>query len=597
MRNLRHVDVIGFILIFLGIFLSPCSAQDRTVYDIGKNFENLGKLRMDDPEHWKVVDGVLILNAAKDDFAAKNATVDVGMLDYQIDVNVVVGDSRLKDFATTQNVHAGIIFRHDAKRAGVFYLAKPCNGWAALATLEGTDRFRGKETFKGLSYDTRRGTHHLRAIVKGDWANFYVDNELCCVMNVSGFSGTEVGLQTRMQASITSFTVSKLPYGTRIYKQRPVTNLIADLGKGKICPGTKPWQQAMADTAKKIDKAVADGSPDVVGMEKMPNYVYRCVTYMPAGQVPFYAYPAFHHSIIMNGLLNYYDYSKDKKYFDLAIQLADWELGHMTPADCYLPNMPYSTTMNGKMGGNVDGDTIMLDKAGIMGTTYLRIYRLTNDKKYLDGAVGIAETLLSVQKPEGRWQNRVRYDNGDATQDYTSNQIFNIVLMDGLYQITNDSRYDKSSKLAFKWLMDNPVKSWRWTGYYEDVAPGDESIGNWDAIETARYLILHRNQNPAYLKIAHDISDWVATAYCVRQDGLWPFTHEQSCCMVPMNCHTLHYAQLLNDLYKATGDSYYRDAAISATNAGLSTDNEGWYSLTFTSPYIGLPLVRELNMK
>jgi len=256
--------------------------------------------------------------------------------------------------------------------------------------------------------------------------------------------------------------------------------------------------------------------------------------------------------------------------------------------------------MNGKMGGkgNQDGDAIMVDKAGIMGQMYIRLWKMTDDSELLDAAIRIGNTLLSIQLPDGRWQNRVENTTGKMIQDYTSNQIFNIIIMDQLFEATGDQRYADSSKRALDWVIANPIKTYKWIGYYEDVEVTAQSVGNWDAIETARYLIANRDKSPEYLKIARDISDWIGTTFAVDQCGVWPLICEQSVCMPVMSCHTLHYACLLSDLYKATGENYYRLSALSAARAGfdLCRNNENWYSLTSAPLYLGLELARDLGL-
>ena len=139
------------------------------------------------------------------------------------------------------------------------------------------------------------------------------------------------------------------------------------------------------------------------------------------------------------------------------------------------------------MGGNVDGDTVMLDKVGAMGLAYLDLWQLEKAELFKAGAIKIAETLLPLQLADGRWQNRVEPATGKVVQDYTSSQVFNIELMDRLHAITGDRRYAESSRRALRWLLEHPVQTYRWTGYYEDVTADMESIGNWDAIDTARY--------------------------------------------------------------------------------------------------------------
>lgn len=93
-----------------------------------------------------------------------------------------------------------------------------------------------------------------------------------------------------------------------------------------------------------------------------------------------------------------------------------------------LPHMPYSTDYNGKMGGNVDGDgdAIIPDKAGIMGSAYLRLWTFVHDDRYKNGALNVANTLLRCHLPEGRWQGRINNQTGAVEQDYTFNALFYI---------------------------------------------------------------------------------------------------------------------------------------------------------------------------
>jgi len=232
-----------------------------------------------------------------------------------------------------------------------------------------------------------------------------------------------------------------------------------------------------------------------------------------------------------------------------------------------------------------------------MGLAYLDLWQLEKTEQFKAGAIKIAETLLPLQLADGRWQNRVEPATGKVVQDYTSSQIFNIELMDRLHAITGDRRYAESSRRALRWLLENPVQTYRWTGYYEDVTPDMFSIGNWDAIDTARYLIRHRQDNRKYLKLATDIYEWVVTSFAVNQDGRWPVVCEQSICMQVMSGHTFHFAQLALELHRATGKKHYRDVARSAANAAfdVSQVSEGWYSLLVTPLTFGLEIEEQLK--
>jgi len=233
-----------------------------------------------------------------------------------------------------------------------------------------------------------------------------------------------------------------------------------------------------------------------------------------------------------------------------------------------------------------------------MGLAYLDLWEVEKAEPFKTGAVKIAETLLPLQLPEGRWPNRVEPATGKVVQDYTSSQVFNIELMERLHAVTGDARYAESARRAVRWLLDHPVKTYRWTGYYEDVTPDTESIGNWDAIETARWLARHRKENRAYLKEAIAIYEWVATSFAVAQDGRWPVLCEQTVCMPVMSAHTFHFAQLALDLARATGKKYYRNVARSAANAARDLalgSEDGWYGLQLSPLSIGLEIEPQLK--
>jgi hypothetical protein len=554
------------------------------------------------PEKWRIAGDALIYKS--DDWGYATATVNPGEDDYRLDavVSIAAKSAAASDLINPAfNNGPGVVFRRSGDKAAIFFLSQPCGGWAALARLFplASSRFSGKEVVYALTKDKEKEEHRLVVLVKGSLANGYVDGELACVLDLSGYDHGAVGLTACFGARFSSFTVSRLAPDVTLATSRKPRPLLAD---GKIYSAQYDWKRSVQSSLKVLQDAFSAGSPGVSGEEDMAHYTYRCVVWMKEGMSPYYAYPAFHHCLILESLLNALEHTKDDAYLRQARKLADWELAHSTPESDLLPHMPYSTTYNGKMGGNVDGDSIMPDKAGIMGKAYLRLWALTHDDRYKDGAARMADTLLRLQLPEGRWQGRVNNRTGAVTQDYSSNAIFNIAFLDELHRLDGAPRYQEASKKAFQWLMENPVKTYRWTGFYEDVAPGEESIGNWDAIDTARYLLAHRGEHPEYLNTAKDITNWVATSFSVHEDGKWPMVGEQSCCMPVMVGHTMHYAALLMDMHKATGDAYYRDAAASATNAAFDAYHEGkgacdWYSIACTPLYFGLDLAKALGMQ
>ena len=604
---------------------STDASQGTLLYEA--DFSSLPATKLKLTRDWSVPDGLRLQST---NWWWETATLSVGTNDYQLDAVVDI----CSNGPGTGN-GAGFVFRKSAAKSAVFYLSQNLAGYAALAELLGKppeakpepaatpakntetnhafqilppqgrrftpEELRGrkvgyKDSVYALSKDKEVGWHHLRAVVKGRLANFSVDNQLTCILDLTDYPEGEVGLYGLHQVVFKSFTVRALPPEVKVVSSRPMRKLLPE---NPIYPAQHSWTSAVAKAGAVLDQAIAEGTDGVPGDERMPAYTYRCVTWMKAGVKPFYAYPAFHHALFIKALINYSQFTGNDKYMKEAVRLGEWNLRHSTPETFKLPNLPYSTTYNGKMGGNVDGDTVMLDKVGAMGLTYIDLWQLEKAEMFKTGAIRIAETLLPLQLADGRWQNRVEPATGKVVQDYTSSQVFNIELMERLHAITGNPRYAESSRRALRWLLDHPVQTYRWTGYYEDVAADTESIGNWDAIDTARYLARHRQDNPQYLKLATDIFEWVATSFAVAQDGRWPLICEQSVCMPVMSGHTFHFAQLALELHGATVKQYYRDVARSAANAAFEfshgSGDDGWYSLLTTPLSLGLEIEQHLK--
>ncbi len=55
-------------------------------------------------------------------------------------------------------------------------------------------------------------------------------------------------------------------------------------------------------------------------------------------------------------------------------------------------------------------------------------------------------------------------------------------------------------------MMENPVKTKNWQGFYGDIATGAESYDQWTALDAAMYLLERRAEDSSYEAAAH--STW-----------------------------------------------------------------------------------------
>ncbi len=212
---------------------------------------------------------------------------------------------------------------------------------------------------------------------------------------------------------------------------------------------------------------------------------------------PFYlsvSYPAYTAAVAIDAFLDWRRFSGDDEGLTRAREYADWILEHRTPAGDLYGNLPYSTQTDGVMGGGWDGLANMTDKPPMFGLRLLRLYDITGEAIYLDGALEIADVLAATQltggpEDDGRWPFRAVPADGTVTQDYTSHLTPAVRFFDDLAARTGSPVYAQTRDRAWAWLLANPcdpasASYMRWEGFYEDQDPamqtgsGDHYSGN-----------------------------------------------------------------------------------------------------------------------
>lgn len=316
------------------------------------------------------------------------------------------------------------------------------------------------------------------------------------------------------------------------------------------------------------------------------------------------SYPAGHHAGYIGTFLSYYVYSGDEEALKRAEELAQWNLAHSTPKDWLYSGVPYSTVSNGRPpvagDGTKDGDAIIPIFGPGMGGSYLQLYRTTGKVEYLKAAQHIADTLVKTQLPGGNWPFRVNPKTGEVKEQYTSAIIFVAMFFENLDTFTKTDTYAAPRKKVIDWILNNPVKDMHWGGLFEDIGNAPKNRTNGDCMETAAYLIRHRDENKEYLPIAMKLLDWVKATFVDETGHMYapaPATREQLACNFRMSVHTGHWAMILAQLYELTGDQKYltgvKNAAAYITYhmqsdnricVGPEWDQQGhgfWYSIQF----------------
>jgi hypothetical protein len=318
------------------------------------------------------------------------------------------------------------------------------------------------------------------------------------------------------------------------------------------------------------------GPPEILvdedGKTQMPWVYYSNLQHngapFPNSIDRFVSYPAFHHSLMIRTLIGYARYADDPHALKMAVELADWNIAHSTPGDWPYAHLPYSTFQEKKPGGFRDKTGLMPDKAAIMALAYLDLHQATGEARFLAAAEAIGKTLSERQRPNGTWPFRVDPKTEKVIEEFTSSVIYAVMLFEKLDATNGNDRYKANRDLTWNWLLNGPIKTKEFRGFYEDIPASPEGRTNYDCLDTIRYLLANRTKENGYLEIAKELNAWIEKVFLDKIKGFEPAEgiREQLQCNVVMGIHSLNWASMLLELSKATGDEKMRQRAIQTAN-------------------------------
>jgi hypothetical protein len=309
----------------------------------------------------------------------------------------------------------------------------------------------------------------------------------------------------------------------------------------------------------------------------------------------------------------YYDYTGDESVLDNMKYMADYYLAHsLSSSSCKWPNLPYPYN-DSVESGIYDGDMILgkgylqPDKAGSFGFELVHLYKKTGDKKYLDAAIKIANTLAEKVRPgdndHSPWPFKVNAETGEPgaivdqevwyegmskdigkkkaiikRSEYTTNWTGTLGLFNELIalRLGDDSAYRKAFEIALNWLKAYPVKTNKWGPFFEDVPRWSDTQIN--AITYAMFILEHPDLDPDWKNTVRHIIEWVHEELGNKQYLKYGVvvTDEQTAYRVPGNSHSSREASVELMYWAASGDTTWLRNAIRQLNwATYMVDMDG----------------------
>ena len=290
--------------------------------------------------------------------------------------------------------------------------------------------------------------------------------------------------------------------------------------------------------------------------------------------------PAGLFGMLIESAIKYYNYSGDANVMKLAEDVALWHLDHgMTTATDNWPSVPYSAGQFGSLnygGALQDGvGNLEPDKIGELGYGWLQLYRYNGNTRLRDAAIQAGNVLASKVRTgtmnQSPWPFRVKASNGSILENYGSNIIGPVSLLDGLIAdgLGNTAAYQAARTTAWNWMMLYPMQNNIWTQYFEDVgieAQYDHNLNQYNPMMVARYLLEHPEMDPNWEAHVRGLITWVETVFGQTSFGALAIREQTPVFALIMGSHTSRYASVNALLYERTGDLVAKERAYRSFN-------------------------------
>jgi hypothetical protein len=237
----------------------------------------------------------------------------------------------------------------------------------------------------------------------------------------------------------------------------------------------------------------------------------------------------------------------------------------------------------------------------ISGITYLGLYEKTRDKKYFDAAINIANTYIKNQLPSGTWYIRINKLTGKPASEVLCIPIRIVDLLSELVNKYNQKQFQYPIDSAIKWIWENPMKTYDWTGQFEDIAAAGpyQNLTKFEASWFAQYLLDNKDKDSSYKTLAIEL-----IAFCEDQFVFWerpkiydnwgtsssdwhsPGVVEQYKCYVPIDGSCDQMILTYMKAYEKTGELIYREKAKELANSVVNYQLDNGMIRTFMFPGI-----------
>jgi len=294
-----------------------------------------------------------------------------------------------------------------------------------------------------------------------------------------------------------------------------------------------------------------------------------------------YCYPAKIISAVTEMMMNYSKLSQENhdKAMKIAVNTADYLISISEPKDAPLAYFP--PTYAGE-GNEVDNsprkyrNQFMLIYPAQSACIYLDLYDVTKIMRYKEAAIRIADTYQKLQNPSGTWKLRL-WKNGTAVTNVDCIPTVIIQFFDRLSKQYGINDYKAAREKAYQWMWSNPMKTFNWSGQFEDQNPlvPYKDLTKDDAACFAMALFGQLKSNPSFKQTADELLRYSEDQFVIwgKINDTWPTPSalEQYDCYTPINASASVMIDAYMSAYRATKNELYLAKAIALVNSVTTT--------------------------
>ena len=338
-------------------------------------------------------------------------------------------------------------------------------------------------------------------------------------------------------------------------------------------------------------KTKVPNSPGPAPRSKYPQYYFYCAFKDTGGVLKPDTWMNDIGEKIPNWFENarlYYAYTGDSSVMKVIKDFVDYTLVHGTSSPEFAwPDFPYTTTNAGDTifrgftnAGRLVLHEIQVDHAGEMGLTYFRMYLYTNEKKYLNAALNVANVLVknvrTGNQDQSVWPYRVVMDSGRITAPYGANWTGCYMLLKNLIQanLGNVNAYTDACNKARDFILKYPMKTGFWTDGHSDTDVKSNTYkSNLSASNTTLCLFDYPELDPEWKSDVPMLIKWTEDNFVFRTAPGEPSTMwganivgEQDSFNFKMDYQTARYAAECARWYAVSGDESFKEKAYRSLN-------------------------------